>query len=347
MWQRISAGALPAAERFDWYNDVVARTLLPTALSADRDADFHAEAAALPLGVAQLSEFAHSPLRSRRTPALIRRGDPEQYQLALMTRGRYWLSQCRSDTLIGPGDMILWDTSHPHEAASMSGPPVGVLILQLPREAVPLPTGRIDRLLGLRIPADAGTGAVLADFIGSLDSHAAGCAPAERAALGSAAVQLAAACLAGRADPYGQPPAEFRAQVLRRQIDAFIEHHLGDPALGPGAIAAHHHISVRTLHELFRGRPEGVAASIRRRRLERCRADLARPDLGGRPVQAVAARWGYTNASAFSRAFREAFGVSPRDFRHGTGDGHRPDGRPARSVGQGRAAGTLRAAVRS
>ncbi|MGW3209128.1 AraC-like ligand-binding domain-containing protein [Streptomyces sp. NPDC001135] len=334
MWTRATTAALPARDRFDWYHDVVVRTLLPTQLRSERHTDdFHAEAAALALGAAQVSTFAHSPLRSRRNPALIRRSDPEQYQLALMTKGRYWMSQRGSDTEIGPGDLILWDTSHPHEAASLTSG-IGVVILQLPRQAMPLPTGRIDRLLGRRIATDAGMGAVLAGFIRSLASHGTECTPHELARFGTVAVDMAAACLAGQADPYGQPPAEFRAQVLRRQIDAFIEHNLGDPALTPSAIAAHHHISVRTLHQLFRERPQSVAASIRRRRLEACRTDLGRPDLARLPIQAIAARWGYTGASAFSRAFREAFGISPREFRHAASAAGRPSGGPARSVNE-------------
>ncbi|MFF1491603.1 helix-turn-helix domain-containing protein [Streptomyces sp. NPDC058304] len=34
------------------------------------------------------------------------------------------------------------------------------------------------------------------------------------------------------------------------------------------------------------------------------------------PVHTVARRWGFTNASVFSRVFREAYGTSPTEFRH-------------------------------
>jgi len=61
--------------------------------------------------------------------------------------------------------------------------------------------------------------------------------------------------------------------------------------------------------------PEGVAATIRRRRLERCRADLARPDLRQQLIQTIAARWGFTSTTAFSRTFRTAYDITPRDYR--------------------------------
>lgn len=58
-----------------------------------------------------------------------------------------------------------------------------------------------------------------------------------------------------------------------------------------------------------------VAATIRLRRLDRCRADLSRPELLTRPIGAIAARWGFGSAAVFSRAFREAYGITPSEQR--------------------------------
>lgn len=316
MWTKISATAVPAVERFDWFTDIISSSLMPTALSSERSADFQADAAVLDLGAAQVSSFEYSHVRSRRTPALIRRGDPEQCHLALLTRGRMWMSQCGSDAELFAGDMILWDTSHPFEANCHPGEgTLNALVVQLPRTALPLRSGRTDRLLGRRIAADSGMAAVLAGFLTSLAEHGSTCGPQELRRLGGVVTDLAAACLAQRLDSYGELPAQTRARVLRERIDAFIDHNLADPALTPGLIAAAHGISVRGLHLLFREEPESVAATVRRRRLERCRTDLARPELAGRPVHDIAARWGFANAPAFSRAFRAAYAIGPAEFR--------------------------------
>lgn len=42
-------------------------------------------------------------------------------------------------------------------------------------------------------------------------------------------------------------------------------------------------------------------------------SDLAQRD---RPIAVVARRWGFSDASYFSRRFRQAFGSTPRDWRH-------------------------------
>ncbi|MFE7532161.1 helix-turn-helix domain-containing protein, partial [Kitasatospora sp. NPDC057542] len=112
-------------------------------------------------------------------------------------------------------------------------------------------------------------------------------------------------------------PPESRRRALVQRVRAFVRTHLHEPDLSPGAVAAAHHISVSYLHRLFEGEEETVAAWIRRQRLERARRDLADPALAATPVHVIAARCGFPRAADFSRAFRGAYGLPPRDFRHG------------------------------
>ncbi|MEV8590552.1 AraC family transcriptional regulator [Streptomyces sp. NPDC051180] len=316
MWSVVSSGDLPERDRFEWFADMISREVMPTALSSDRTADFTAEAAVLDLGGPQVSRVAYSPLRSRRTPALIRRGDPEQYQLALVSRGAMTLVQNGNDCEAEAGDLVFWDTSRPSDARSVSeGEPGQLVILQLPRDILPLRAARLDGLLAHRMPGGTGAGAVLADFLRSLVAHGGGCGPEELRRIGSTAVDLAAATLAAHLDAEHRLPAEIRTRTLLRRVHAFIEYNLGDPELTPVAVAAHHNLSVRALHQLFRGEGETVQARVRRRRLERARTDLERPEFAACPVQAIAARWGFSGPAVFSRTFREAYGISPTEFR--------------------------------
>ncbi|MEU3597412.1 helix-turn-helix transcriptional regulator [Streptomyces sp. NPDC006798] len=113
-------------------------------------------------------------------------------------------------------------------------------------------------------------------------------------------------------------------RVTLRDIRSFIETRLADHDLTPQIVADHHHISLSTLYALFRDQEEeGVAAWIRRRRLERSRADLAVVNRRQQPIHAIAVRWGFTDGAAFSRAFRQAYGISPRAFRQRAGAGDR------------------------
>ena len=123
------------------------------------------------------------------------------------------------------------------------------------------------------------------------------------------------------ADPDGRDAHRVHADARRRglllRIQAFLEARLGDPELDPAAVAAAHHISVRYLQKLFEEEGETVAGWIRARRLEHCRRDLAEARLAGLPVSSVAARWGLVDAAHFSRLFKAAYGLSPREYRLG------------------------------
>ncbi|MEU1286818.1 helix-turn-helix domain-containing protein [Kitasatospora sp. NPDC005856] len=319
MWISLLPETVRPSERFDWFNDTVAQTVMPTVMSPEPSTEFHAEAEMLDLGPLRMARFAFSPLRSRRTPALIRHGDPEQYQLALIRRGAAVLSQSGNENRIGAGEFVLWDTSRPSDTRILPGPdPVRLTMLQFPRTLLPLPGRRLERLLAGRLTGGHGVAAVLMSFLDGLEAHGDTCEAAELRRLGSVAVELAGVLLAQRLDDAGQLPVEVRARVLLERIRAFIEDNLGDPQLTPGAVAARHNISLRSLHQLFRShdpQPETVHAWIRRRRLERCREDLASTRLHAYTVQSIAHRWGFSSATVFSRTFRQAYGLTPTEFR--------------------------------
>ncbi|TDC78656.1 helix-turn-helix transcriptional regulator [Streptomyces hainanensis] len=130
--------------------------------------------------------------------------------------------------------------------------------------------------------------------------------------LGRAVIDLLATTLESR-------PAETPGHALALRVQAFVRHHLGDPDLSPGTIAAAHHISVGYLHRIFRtlGHGTTLAAWIRHERLEGARRQLADPAYRAVPVHRIAARWGFTDAAVFSRTFRAVYGMPPRDYRVG------------------------------
>ncbi|MGH1556477.1 helix-turn-helix domain-containing protein [Streptomyces sp. L7] len=69
-------------------------------------------------------------------------------------------------------------------------------------------------------------------------------------------------------------------------------------------------VSVRTLHRAFAD-GESVMAHVRRRRLEGARRELGLPG-GPFTVADIAARWQFADPSHFRRAYRGAYGHSPR-----------------------------------
>ncbi|GHJ26734.1 AraC family transcriptional regulator [Streptomyces hygroscopicus subsp. sporocinereus] len=317
MWRQVSNEGLPANEQLPFWADLLSRELAPLTLSsAMATVGFPARVSVVDLGSVRVAAFNSPPAHLRRTWADIRRADPGTYQLAFVSGTPLWISQRRQDSGLVFGDLVLWDVSHPFEGAVPDqGRHVEPVIMQLPREELPLPPDKVHRLLAQPLSARTGMGAILARFMTALDVYGPDCDRRDLSRLGAVALDLAGAYLAQHLGAYDDLPAETRQQAMLARVNAFIDHNLGDPDLGPADIAAYHHISVRSLHTLFRQQGETVAASIRRRRLERCHADLTNPRLRRRSISAIAARWGFLRPADFSRAFRAAYGVAPRELR--------------------------------
>jgi AraC-like DNA-binding protein len=311
---------LPVGDRFEWWRDLTSRTLMPTVITSEHADDFRASLRLLELGATQASVLSYPSLRSRRTPALVRRSDPELYHLFLTLRGGQSISQGGRDASVGAGDLLLYDSSHPTDAQAFpeDGGAVEGIIVNVPRAALPLPTEKVDRLLATPLPGDAGMGVLLSQFLTHLAAESAAVGPQDAVRLGTVTLDLVTAFLAQHLDATDTVPPERRQQALMVGIHSFIERNLGDPQLSPAAVAAAHHISVRYLHRLYQGQGTTIADGIRRSRLQRIHRDLADPRLNALSISSIAARWGFPEPTSFSRAFKTLYGVTPRDHRHQT-----------------------------
>ncbi|MFC4564471.1 helix-turn-helix domain-containing protein [Nocardiopsis mangrovi] len=189
----------------------------------------------------------------------------------------------------------------------------GAAAVGVPRAALLLPAPWVDGLLGRRIPVADPVGVLLAGLVQRVASDAAGFGAAADERLGGAVLDLAAALLARELDLDAPEESHRRNLILR--IQAFVNRHLGDPLLSPGMIAEAHGISVGYLHRLLQGHDTTLAAWIRRRRLDGARRALSDPRLARLRVQEIGTRWGFPHPSAFSRAFRTAYGTTPKDYR--------------------------------
>ncbi|MFF0746932.1 helix-turn-helix domain-containing protein [Streptomyces sp. NPDC004111] len=316
-YSEIDTTSLPPEDRFAWWHEVVGRGVAPVRVATEHADDFVGRAGFVPLGAVHLTTMSFPSLSSERPAQLVRRSDPETYELALILDGSMHVAQERCETQLSAGDFAMWTSSRPYAGRAVSGPAGAsrAVMLHLPQSLVPLPQARVRPLLARGLSARSGMGRILAQYLESLVQQAPALDEEASRRLGATSLDLAVGFLAQHAGTQERLPPETRHQVLLAAIDTFIEDRLADPRLSPGMIAARHHISVRLLHQLFRGRPETVSARIRRRRLERCREDLTAPGLRALPVHAIGARWGMGTPAGFSRAFRAAYGISPGEHR--------------------------------
>jgi AraC-like DNA-binding protein len=310
----IRTSDVPPAYRYDAWRSIVCDTLGPLDFRSDPDVPLSGEIEAGQLGPVNVGRVQTStPHSVHRTPSLIRRGSSELYRVVLAMSGNPRLSQDGRAAQLQPGEFAIYDFARPYELAYDSA--VQLAVFGFPRDLLALPPDSVGALTAVPIAADRGTGALAGPLLRRVVLDLETYQPASAARLGTVVMDLVTTAVAERADQAELLPVESRERTLLLRIHAFIEEHLGETELSPGLVAAAHHVSLRYLHRLFEAQDTTVAAWIRRRRLERCRRDLADPAFHAVSVAAVAARWGLPDSAHFSRLFRRTYGLPPIEYR--------------------------------
>ncbi|WP_229891877.1 helix-turn-helix domain-containing protein [Streptomyces lavendofoliae] len=306
-----------APERFALWEETTSQSHMRNRLHSEDHEDFLAKMRVLDLGELQVSALAYSHLEIARTAKLIRQSDPEVYLINYLLSGEGIVSVDGSDTTLRTGDLAVLDSSRPYRGGVRAVPDRwSHVTVQFPRALLPLPEKAAQGLFAVPVNGRHGMAGVFTRWLTHLNARATEFTPTDIPTLASVTLDLLASVIARCLEAEETLTPETRKTALRIQINAFVEKHLADPAMTPQAIADAHHISLRHLQQLLAADGTSPAAWIRHRRLERCRLDLVNPRLQARPIQAIAARWGFTDPANFSRLFRAAYGIPPRDYRH-------------------------------
>ncbi len=125
--------------------------------------------------------------------------------------------------------------------------------------------------------------------------------------------------LAGEKQLFGLGGAKGVRTAHLHRICQSIETLLSDPDLSPARVAEAHGVSLRYMQKLFTAEGNSFSNYVRSRRLERCRADLISPQHAQLSISEICFRWGFNSSAHFSRAFREQYGTSPREYRSAGG----------------------------
>jgi AraC-like DNA-binding protein len=301
-----------AKTRLDHWQHLLSNSLAPYQIRTS-GGQFRGQIHQAEIGPVTVLGLRATAMQASRTSGLIRKSDLDLCKIDLAIDGGGVFEQDDRESRLMAGDFLLMDLSRPSHVAIPKWHEGSIVMF--PHSLLPVRRNDIRKLTAVRFSPGDPYAALVTSLVRELTRHLDAYESARDARIGAAFLDLLALAVATRLDRVSAVPAESRQNAMMVRIQAFIEHHLGDPDLSPGIIAAAHHISIRTLHKLYEAEEHTIADSIRRRRLERCRQDLLDPGRRDRPVGAVGARWGFPDAAAFSRAFRAAYGIPPGEYR--------------------------------
>jgi AraC-like DNA-binding protein len=108
---------------------------------------------------------------------------------------------------------------------------------------------------------------------------------------------------------------ETRTDARLARARRYIASRIEDPELTPDTVAAELRVSRRTLYAWFEPVGQSPGAYIQQTRLDRCRRALLEADSRDKTITRIAFDYGFSDMAHFSRLFKAAYGVGPREYR--------------------------------
>lgn len=300
-----------AASDFDGWKALVSDSFVPLDTEPQRRGGFQGSINARDYDSVVMSLINAGPHAVLRTPELISGAATNYFKVSYQLEGHGLLIQDGREMALSPGSLAIYDTSRPYTLSFDSD--FSSYVMMFPQTRVNLPVDTVSQLTATPIGADHQLGAFATQLISQAGQMLPTLPRSVGVRLAGNVVDLLSTVMADELSNAGEGQSE--RERLWSDVVNFIEDHLGDPSLSPSTIASAHFMSVRTLHQVFAGSGETVAGEIRRRRVERCRQDLADPLQRQVPVAAIGARWGLSDPAHFSRVFRSAVGSPPAEYR--------------------------------
>ena len=300
------------ADRAEYWQKVASSSFVDLTFRVPEPAKFCGEIVTESIGdvaVSRVTAGVHTAVRTERHIA--RAQDDGYYKLSMPVRGYVLISQDGREAPLIPGDLAIYDTSRPYEVSFDDT--CRMLVLMFPHRDLRLSQRAMGDLTARRVSGRQGIGGLIAPLLINLVAQIEELGTFTVPRLADNIVDLLTTLYAEQLGEAARPTDAM--QVLLLRIKSFVEAHLDDADLTPDVVAAACHVSTGYLHKLFRASGTSVGRFIRDRRLEQCRRDLLDPGQGGTAVSTIGAHWGFVDAAHFSRTFKAAYGVSPREYR--------------------------------
>jgi AraC-like DNA-binding protein len=307
---------LSPSERADAYQATVSANCSSSMAIFEDAATFSADLHVYDLGTATVFNIDASGNTLRRTPQMSRAADKCEITLALPMKTMNRLAWGQDDVVYGPTDLMLVDLSAPYvyrwegDGASYA--------LHVDYERLGLPMDVIYRA-SARLRSSPLYGLVRDHVARTVTDAATIERSGAAASVGAASAELMRALIVTAAGDSGRLDDSLQTSMAAR-VQAYVRMHLREPDLGPERIAADNGLSVRALYTVYESLGVSLEQSIIEQRLLGARSDLSAERPRFDSIGALARAWGFSSPSFFSSRFRQAFGVTPTQWRDGIRD---------------------------
>lgn len=304
---------LPVCGRFEDRRDVLkALYVQPVSWECDPPGTFNAKCDGRCLGTLRLGKAAMTRVRINQTPDQIEHPQAGLLKLTLPLSGVITVSQDNKQTIVRPGQFFLVDPSRPFHEHIVED--LTFHWIHVPGNVVTSRVGRIEEVTATAFSNESPYGRLSIDFIQSVSRILDLVSRPAAANISAMALDLFTMALWEQTGKLQRHNTTHRSGLGHR-AKAFIDDHLSDPDLSLGAVAKALRISTRYVRDLLADGGIVYREYVLDQRLARCARDLVNPRMESRSITHTAFSWGFDDSAHFSRAFKAAYGMSPREYR--------------------------------
>jgi AraC-like DNA-binding protein len=308
-----SSREVPLRARVESWRDLLTRKLLPIDVRPLNDSPFHVDVQMRALPGLRFSWGAVDASHYCRTRS-IASGEDDDFVIVVNLDGKFTSAQNGREVELGAGEACLMACT---DTGAFCRPKLGRLIcIRVPAESLAaLVPGLHDRT-GKIIPRDNEALRLLTSYIGVLGGSQTLSSPELRNAIVTHIHNLAALVLQPTQDNYVRIQDNGLKAARLRAVKSFIARNLGRGDLSIGEVAAHIHLTPRSVQLLLEEDGTTFSAFTLQARLARVYAALMDQRNWHRTIGDIAFECGFGDISYFNRAFRRRHGASPTEIRN-------------------------------
>ncbi len=307
----ITTKGVDLAARSRHWHEAIGQAYFPLDLSFRRPEAFDGELTMWQLGEVSLSRLTSDALMYRRLPKHLQVQGPEEFLVTLPAKSELLFAQGGREVRANPGAFFIERSHEPYEFSHAEAADLWVMKLSLAMLG-----GRVrapDRFCSLQFDATNGANGLFVDMVHLIPQRYDAMTEEARSMVGRQLADLLALALQSDERVLSSGGSTVRMAHLAR-IESFVRRHIDNPDLGPDEVAAGCGVSVRYLHELLRDTNQTLGSWIRDQRLAAAREDLGNPR-DKRAIGEIAYARGFADQAQFSRAFRQRYGITPKEAR--------------------------------
>jgi AraC-like DNA-binding protein len=313
MSNHISLEHLAASRRFEHFRELSTLLFVPVSLQCDDPMTFGFSRTEKTFGNLSFGLGKIGKLDVARTPRDVIRSELDgRIKVTMPLSGTIGVRQDRREALIAPGEFYVSDPARPYEEQFSEN--MTYISVQVPRNCIPSRLGGLERSTGLRFGTDSPNSKMTRDLFISLSTVWEKISEASSSHVGSIALELIMAAILERSNRNDSRADTYRSGQFHR-AKALIDGRLQDPTLSLSQIASELGVSTRYISYLLHERALSYRNYVLEQRLLRAKNDLSDPRLVNRTITTIAYSWGFSDGAHFSRTFKAAHGMSPREYR--------------------------------